>query len=467
MSRFVPTKTYARVRLLWTSFDARYRRVFALHEIEANPLLQWMFGGLLVFFFAVFTTWNGTSYATIESAEKGTAVCWPYFQSCYKLFFLNDLSHGYSQSIFYMGLYTLMVAIIWAMWRKQWSVAHFSMSLLLVWEALISLVFSYEAAGPYNYYHIALVAILLYAREKEFFLKLAFVWMYFMSVTTKFDSTWILGTYFSPLKYGLPLFPDILIPLITNLVIFMQTIGAWFLLSRNKILQRIAFFYFLAFHLYSGVFVQYLYPSVSVPALLILFGPLYSHTPIPFSSKTFVGWTVIALLAVFQILGVATPGDRRMSLENNKFGMFMFEANHQCVITVDTHTKEKASTDGDAEFESRERCGNYWCLMKRFTRDGIGGGSVREERYESSSSRQRCYPYIWWSRLHLQCDRDSNIERIAMRIDHSINGGPFYRIIDEPDMCALDYNAFSGNTWIREPPEAPLVGYPVQNAYSY
>lgn len=443
-----------------------YRRLFSVEEIEQSIVLQWSLGASLLFFFVTFYRWFRSSQLSIESAEEGLAVCWPYFQDCARFFFFHDAEHGYSQSIFYMAIYAVMLLIAWCMWKRKWTLAHALLAVLFVWEVLAAFVLTYDFAAPYLYYHVVLTAMLLFATHKEFFLKFSFIFMYFMSVTVKFDPGWILGTYFTSLRDGLPLLPDSLTPLITNVVIFMQTIGCWFLISKRKILQRLSFVYFLVFHLYSGIFVQYHYPSVSLPPLLILFGPMYSYTPIPFSRKATVGWIVIALVAVFQILGFVAPGDRRMTLEGNKFGMFMFEANHQCIVTVGTYTKvSDAAQRPDWESPAGTRCQGFFCLVKTTTRN-INDGTCREERYESGTGWNRCYPYERWARYHDKCARDENISRISLQIDHSINGGPFYRTVDVQNICDLPYYAFKPNPWIKSPPEAPLIGHPVTNTYN-
>ncbi len=455
-----------RIRQLLDSVSGRYRKLFSIAEIEREPILQWVFGGVLFFFFVTFNRWISSSNVTIEQAERGAAVCWEYFQGCTKFFFLHEIGSGYSQTIFYMVLYGIMVGIVYCMWKKKWTIAHALLGLLLVWEILVTLVLSFSDGAPYYYYHIVLTTILLLVPYKEFFLKFAFVFMYFMSATTKLDSTWILGTYFTALRDGLPLFPDALTAPITNFVIFMQIVGCWFLLSRNFFLQRVAFIFFVAFHLYSGVFVFYFYPSVSLPSLLILFGPMYRYTPIPFSKKTLAGWTVIMLVAIFQLLGFTAPGDRRMTLEGNKFGMFMFEANHQCVVTVGTYTKVAPPAQPDSEVPAGTKCNGFFCLVKTTTRATDDDLILREQRYESGTAWNRCYPYEWWSRLHSRCAQNENIARISLKIDHSINGEPFYRTVDAPNICDLAYRPFGGNTWIRQPPEAPLMGYPVTNTYN-
>jgi hypothetical protein len=441
-----------------------YRRLFGIGEIEQEPILQCTLGGLLFFFFVAFNRWFGDSTLTIEGAERGSTVCWPYFPDCANFLFYHDIGVGYSQSIFYMALYAAMLLVVYAMWSKRWALAHVLMLTLLLWEILVTLVLSFNHGAPYYYYHIVLTSTLLFAHHKEFFLKLAFVCMYFVSATTKLDETWILGTYFTSLKDGLPLMPDALAPLITNLVIFMQVIGAWFLMSRNRILQRVAFTFMLAFHLYSGVFVSYFYPSVALPSLIVLFGPMYRFTSVPFTARAAVGWIIIALLGVFQLLGFIAPGDRRMTLEGNKFGMFMFEANHQCVVTVRTESTRPLAERPDVDTQPGTACNSFYCLVARTT-TRAGSMSIREERYESGTAWNRCYPYEWWSRMQSRCNRAAT-EKIGLTMDHSINGGPFYRIVHESDICTTTYKTFGPNTWIKSPPQAPIMGYPVTNTYN-
>jgi hypothetical protein len=334
------------------------------------------------------------------------------------------------------------------------------MLLLFLWKLLVIFVLSYVAPGPYDYYHVILTAVILFAHYKEYFLKLAFVIMYFMSVTVKFTPAWVEGTYFTSMRSGLPLFPPIFTILLTNLVIFVQIIDAWFLMSKNWVWQRISFLFALIFHLYSGVLVQYNYPSVSVPAVLILFGPMYRYTPTPFGRKSLGGWIIILLVCLFQLLGFLVSPNRFLTLEGHRYGMFMFEANHQCQITFTTHTKRQVP----ASTWSGMQCTGLYCLTDTTITPEEGGTKI-VRRMESASSWNRCDPYEVWFRAKSTCT-DPAIKNISMQFDHSINGGPFYRIINENNICDLAYKPFSHNSWIKVPPEAPVVGYPVQNFYT-
>lgn len=440
-----------------------WRRWFSIEELERSPALQWSYGAILFFFFLTFSYWIGNSAITAETAARGMGVCWPYFQDCTSLYFLQALPDGYSQSVFYMALYAAMTYIVLLMWRGSWALAHILLSLLLIWKLFVMFGLSYIIAGPYDYYHVAFTIILLFLPFKEYFLKLTIVILYFLSGTTKFDSTWILGTYFTTLQTGLPLFPDALTPLFTNFVVFMQVVGAWFLLSRNSALRYGTLAFFVAFHLYSGILVYYHYPSASLPLLIILFYMYYRPERPPLNKRAVAGWAFIALIFFFQLPPLLIAGDRRMTLEGNRYGMFMFEANHQCVATVRAHLTE----GGDFPIPpQRPGCSGQICLVS--SEDSIeNGAGVREMRYETGAAWNRCDPYEYYIRIKQQCEKNLHLGRISLVLDHSINGGPFYRIVDEQNVCELTYQPFSHNEWIKLPGEAPAVGLPLKDEYQY
>lgn len=453
----------ARIFQSWV-LPVKYKKWFSIHEIESSPLLQWSFGAVLLFYFLTFQNWISGSAITVETARAGRAVCWPYFQECYKWYFFHGLPDGYSQSIFYMALYGVIVAIVYFIWSKQWDIAHALMSVLFVWKTFVVFVLSYTIAGPYDYFHIVYSFIILFLPYKEYFLKVSVVLLYFLSASSKFSPAWVLGTYFSTLQNGLPLFPRFSIPLLTNFVIFMQVVAAWFLLSRRTWMRMLVFTFFVVFHLYSGVLVYYHYPSVSLPLLIILFGPMYTHTRAPFSRKSLAGWIFLGALVVFQLPGYLIPGDQKLTLEGNRFGMFMFEANHQCVQTVKTYRQMHGASVRRSL--SRYSCRGQTCLVSRAVYPE-GEYAVTEDRYETAAAWNRCDPYVEWVPIKQRCALDHTIVRTAYTFDHSINGGPFYRIVDEQDACTLQYKSFVHNAWITFPPEAPVVGYPVRDDYRY
>jgi len=421
---------------LWEQkFLTLYRKFFSISEIETTPLLQWSFGALLLTYFVTFYYYSQTGFATTEAYLQNNFMCWPHWQTCGEYYFLSNLPYGYSQGILYVFLFFVILLIVGTIWKKDWVLAHLLLSILFFWKFFVVFFYTSMGGGNFNYYDIIFTIILLWLPYKLFFLKLSFVLLYFLAATIKIHEGWILGTYFTQLKTGLPIFPDWLTPLFTNAVIFMQIIGAWFLLSSKMVLQRLSLFYFISFHLFSGIIVFYRYMISTLPLLLILFGPRYTHTPVPLDKKSIIGWLFMLLLFCFQFIPLTIEGDQKMTMEGNQYGLYMFEANHQCITQSTIYEKN---------------------------------GESRQLYRESFSARERCDPYRSWFRIQQLCKRDSNIATITWQFDHSINGGAFHRIVDTNNACALDYKPFTHNEWIKLPKNNPeIIGYPVKNVYYY
>ena len=441
---------------------AGYRRLFSIEEIENSTTVQWLFGALLLYFLVTFITWSNSS--VLSTTNAGVTVCWPYFQHCGNLYFFTSLPLGYSQNIFYMVLFGIMLGATYGMWRKQWGLAHVCMAVLFAWKAFAGFFLSQDLLGVYDYYHLILTAVVLFFPLKEYFAKTAFVLLYFLSSTIKFYPTWVLGTYFTSLQTGLALFPDSLTPIITNLVIFSQTIGCWFLLSRHRSLQLSAFFFFEFFHFYSGVYVGYYYPLIAIPVLTILFGPMYRYQKPPLSRKSIAGWMCLVFLVALQLYTFIIPGDQKMTLEGYRYGVWMFDANHQCVATITEHYPLGTSGFRESTWEATpgSPCFGFSCLTKRSVQK-VNNEWLVTERLESPKSWSRCSPYTVLMQYKGAC---ALTKRIELQFDHSINGDPFYRIVDEQNICTLSYSPFWHNDWIKEAPDAPTVGYPVKNIYS-
>lgn len=413
---------------------AAYRRFFSIAEIEENTVLQWVFGATIFSYFIAFNSWVGNSALTIDGYNRGAHTCWPYFQTCGEWLFLRALPDGYSQTTFYMGLFGLLLLSVYFIYRKDCTLAHLALVPAFLWHTLGVFVLTYQFSGNYEYYLFTFAFVLLLLPHKEFFLKLSVVLLYFLSTAAKMHPAWILGTYFSALKTGLPLFPDWSIPIWTNLVIFMEMVGVWFLLSRRPILQRTVFVFFVIFHLYSGILVEYRYPATVLPTVLILFGPMYRYTRIPLDWRSTFGFLLLGTYLCIQLGShFLIAGDEKLTMEGNKYGLYMFESNHQCI--------------SDARVVYKD-------------------GTERVQHRESASARDRCDPYRYWFRIKIACERDSRISSIVWTFDHSINGGPFLRIVDVADACALSYRAFAHNKWIKTEKDSPtVIGYPVENIY--
>lgn len=411
-----------------------YRRFFSIAEIEQNETLKIVFGVILFSFFLGFQRFALFAITSPRAVTENVHLCWPYFQSCWKFYVLGTFPDAYSQQILSMGIFLLCLLVAVLMYKKEWVLAHVLLLLLWICKAATVFLFSMHFAENYSYYDLYLGSVLLLFPHKLAFLRITFVWLYFLASSVKIDAGWIMGTYFTSLSAGLPIFGNSVAPIFTGVVIFMQMIGSWFLLSSDNRLRLGALVFFATFHLYSGIFVGFRFPSIALTALVVLFAVGYRYSAVPLDRKSVAGWTFLAVLLIPQSIPLLIPGDHRMTLEGNMYGLFMFEANHQCVSNTRTHMRD---------------------------------GSVIADTIESPAAQERCDPYEFWYHIHEACMRHPVIERVEWTFDHSIDGGPFYRIVDTANACVLSYEPFSHNRWIKLPADGPeIIGYPVQNYFA-
>lgn len=403
-------------------------------EFENNQVLPLSLGALIFGYFLVFYQWAGQSIITIDAYNHlESFICPPYFQSCGSLYFLRVLPQGYSQSFLYMLLFTALFWAVYLLFKKRWFEAQLILIPVFLWHTANVFIFTDNYSGNYEYYQFVFGVILLFLPHKLFFLKLSVVFFYIMSTVAKIHPAWIEGAYFTNMRIGLPLFPDWSIPFLTNFVMVMEMIGAWFLMSKNKFLQRTVLVFFVVFHLYSGVLVLYRYPATVLPMVLILFGPLYRYSPVPFTKRAIISWVFVLSVFMIQFSPKLIYGDEKLTLEGNKYGLYMFESNHQCISEVAIQYKN---------------------------------GRTDHRVVTKNSARYRCAPYSVWFHYNQVCERSPEIESIAWTLDHSINGDPFLRIVDTENVCSLEYKAFSHNQWIKTHADNPeIIGLPAMNSY--
>jgi hypothetical protein len=404
-----------------------YRSVFNVHEIETDITLKWLSGAILLGFQVTFSIWMTSQFTTLNAVANSTYLCWPFFQGCKSLIFLSGFPEGYSQATAYAVLFGLIASAVYAIHLGKWTYVHFAILLLFLAKAYFVLV-SYDFKGNFDYYHNLFCFIYLFCAHKKFFAQLGLVLFYFLSTASKIHPSWVLGRYFTALKAGLPIFPFGSEALMTNLVIAMEMVGSWFLLSSNTVVQRLAFTFFVVFHLYSGTLVGYRYPTIVMPPLLILFGPWFKAPDrAPIDRRSVPGWLVMGSLIFLQLIPHMIDGDEKLTMEGNFYGLYMFEANHQCFGSI--------SRDGK--------------VIRTFS---------------EADALTRCDPYnVWFGAKNAYCTGSN--AKYKMVFNHSINGDPFREIVNEPDLCALEYRPFSRNSWIKNEKEAPAVGRPVQNFY--
>jgi hypothetical protein len=326
-----------------------------------------------------------------------------------------------------------MVLASYFLYRKKYAYVHYIIGALFAVK--LFLVGMNYGIGNFDYYDLAMTFVFLLYPAGRNLLKLTFVFLYFLSSTIKIHEGWILGTYFSTLYYGLPLIPLTLIPVATNIVILSQMIGCWFLLHKNEKVATYFAYFFIAFHLYSTILVGYRYPITSLLSLLVLFlvkdgikKEERRDRDFSLAKKTLPLYLFFTLLFSGQMVAILIPGDQKLTLEGNNYGLYMFEANHQCVSRI---------------------------------KDGVSGQESAQASYDS---RNRCDPYLYLVSLQKKyCQGGVATSSLSWTFDHSINGEPYKRIVDTKNLCALVYKPFTHNTWIDSSEETVTIAKAYKN----
>jgi len=406
----------------WNRFLLKY---FNTHEVESSRPLQAVYWALVLGFFLFLQSLIFQPVGYLQQRESLSFVCPEYFRSCSDYFFLQAMPWGFSYQILLTFLCALLFGSAYFAVFQRWGLAQLLLVPLFLLKAALAFFQSTEISIPFETYHLLPCFIFIFCRYKGEGLRWAFVILYVLSGLVKLDEGWIAGSYFSALKLGLPLVSTEMIPLATNFVILMELVGAWLLLSERWAVRFYPFVFFVVFHLFSIVFVGLRYPSLALPYLLILYG-----------RKPSVRSAISPLAAVSLIFVIAAniypffrAGDHKVTYEGMTLAMNMFDANRQVISKEKTVYKD---------------------------------GTSREQGFETANAFARVVPYRQWFRIQNRC-QDPAVERVEWTFDAAKNGGPFRRWIEESNACALTYDAWKHNEWIRLQP--PIIGYPDYNFY--
>jgi len=109
---------------------------------------------------------------------------------------------------------------------------------------------------------------------------------------------------------------------------------------------------------------------------------MYSKTELPLSKKAIGGWLLVIALIGLQLISVLTPGDEKITLEGNQYGMYMFEANHQCVWNAVYYLADGTTELSFSSPQTTGGRGGEWCAF------GADGEMPRDQRPDDGGSLQ-------------------------------------------------------------------------------
>lgn len=406
-------------------FDRQtYDRLFAIEELAKAKRLQLIFYGLIVAF--IFNLDSLRTYyvgATTELGGPGR-FCPDYFQTCYAWIPFHGIPMSYDYDIFFMILFGLLLGSLGFALNLNWRMAHALLVPVFVADAVIELFFT--TLTPMSAFLLFPSFVFLFCKHKKESLMVLCVALYVMAGMVKLHESWIAGSYFSTLRLGLPMFPRSLIPLFTNLVVIMELIGSWFLLSGSRLLRHLVLTFFIAFHLYSVSLVGFRYPISSFVVLLPLFwgDEKTGKSPAP------LALVFISVLFLMNLRPYFIEKDHKVSLEGISTAIWMYDGNRQTLVEMKKH---------------------------------FADGQVKSETYGHINPYIRMNPFNFLQFAKYMC-LQQGVTRVEWKMDVSLNGHPFRRIVDEQDACSLQYNLFAHNPWIHV--DGEVVGYPDYNFYN-
>lgn len=420
------------LQLKFEKFFSNYSRIFNIDEIANSKRLQVVFWMVLAI-----ATFDINLQSFTPNRMGKIPACWEHFLGCEQFFLLGSLPDSFQ--------YTKMTAVILAMIffstllavKKRWALAHFLLSLVIIWKFVWNLIIFDYATSNFEYFHLIPSLALLFTKNKLLHLRFSWVLLYFFTPFVKLDEGWILGTYFSSLKSGLPLVSDWAIPIITNTVIVFELICSVGLISKNRLLQKASLSLWTAFHLYSTILVGFYYPVRCLTFLWSIFGFMQpSEQQDNTKSKTGLAGPLLAVyIFISNLLPSWLSDSPYETFEGLNYSLHMFDANHQCLNRLSL-------------FENEQPIHNW--------------------EFGSSSSMARCYPQRTLQHLHHVCYREQSQTEKKIRLEwsliHSKDGEPFYETVHQLDACNTQFRPFRHNKWIKtQNTGATKIGYPEKN----
>jgi hypothetical protein len=414
-------------------FEKIYEKIFYLNEIEQEKralLFWWGILGLIIFDLRNFSG-SHESFAYADS-------CWVYFQNCRDYWPFVGLPQSYDFSNFLMLLGTLIIVNIYFLTRRKWVWAHLITLILMLFKFSLHFILKDTGWQNFEYFMQVPAFVFLLCQQKLKSVRITWSLLLFMSAQVKFHEAWAAGAYFTTLELGLPIFSSLLssefIPLISTAVIILEIWGSFALLAKSPQIRKLSFSLWVIFHLYSIALVQFHYPVRCFMVLLIAFSGIWNEQQNwnPYSYlKSYRLTLILFLVLIINLAPKAIPSDQKFTFEGLGFGFFMFDSNHQCLIQTES-------------FNS-------------------AGESLGRRQRALLIAMNRCDPWHQLQMIRRECAKPE-VARVSYIHDHSYNGSPFYRMVDEDDACHLEYKPFSRNRWIRDIRDnPPIVGYPYPN----
>lgn len=341
-----------------------------------------------------------------DPLDESNYVCSRFFQSCGDFISFKGHPHSWDTSLFYQTVYFALVASVYFFLKGKDCLARGFLIYPLVVEALLGFIIYENSVTPPIYYQFFPCLVFLFSKDYKSDLKWLVPMLYFFASLVKLDTGWFLGEEINP-AIGLPLIPGILLLPFLWFFFFME-FTAFALLSKSRKIQNFYLYFFYSAHLYAFAATGYHFQLLALPLIYFVFqdkGPLKRPSPLLIACAVY--------LTAVNLLPHITDSDYKKTGQGDSLAFDMVDADRKTISRTTTFFKD--------------------------------GTSKTEKNFKSGFMKEN--PYKFWFQLKKKCTPD--VERISWQFELSFNYGPYKKIVDVDDLCALKFDPFFKNSWIK------------------
>ncbi len=400
-------------------------KTFSLDQLKKEPFFRSIIAVLLLQTLEGWSRWGTTLF--LQSVDSPFSLCWPHFSQCQvsisaeTLTLLSKLILPTVIGLVIVGFYFLLVS--------QYKKLFVLLTGLLVLRIYAVFFSSYLISTPFGWFHLSILLVVLFSPSKLTSMRWVLAFLYLFSGLHKLYPGWINGSIFSSTQTGLPLVPEHLTPLFSQMVLLLEILTPALLVSPLKKLRIVAGLLLLSFHGYSITIVGLVFSYYTVPFLFIL---LAEDIKYKVNLKTKTSWSTSFVLGIITALNfgfAAAPGEPIFIQNGFRYVMGMMDGNHQCR----SETKIMHPNQTPSASVRNWNSGSFHCDIY----------SVMN--YEKALCKKNTNTQVYWN------------------FDHSVNGSPFYRIISDKNICELEYSLWS-NAWVNtQLDNTHIAGFPRKN----
>jgi len=368
-----------------------------------------------------YTNWKGVYIPKYLIDEP---ICWPFFESCHKLRFLNVDQINLVFSAF--GIASVIGVILFFR-KKTVTSAYWWLIGVNIFKTLIYIT-DYRLRMNQHYMLYFVTFAFLFLPHKRDLLRYLIVAFYVGAGSLKLNQEWLSGAglYRDPLWIH-----GKFVPIACAYAAILETCFSYGLLVRRKIIFWATFIQIALFHLVSFPVVGPFYPLLMFGIIAIF--PLtyfYERTDeTPNLLRAFLTgrqwistYVFIGLFVLGQLVPKIMPGDEKITGEGRLFSLHMFDA--------------KVACEGQLTLKFRD-------------------GSVQEvEIPQKMKVRIKCDPVVNLSLARNQCRKyqnDANFENLDFYYEARLESAKDMRpLVDISDFCSkkIDYKMWRPNDWI-------------------